>query len=199
MRQAVLAVLLLGALLAGCSTPPDEHAGPCPVIEPLLVWSGSVNGPKDAVPAPTWTVIWPDGRFETWVVRQAITAGAEEDSHVVARGGLEATTVCGVAAFHGSYPGPEWPWAGLEGSRQSTLDVAFREEGQGERATLEEELRRSFFGLPADASSGCEDGVTSRFSAHLDGRTHRSHAYCDGTADFEAFEQAVRDWLASSP
>lgn len=190
----VLTVALV--VLAGCAAPVATHAGPCTPAEPLLVVSGVANQPGPA-PSESWTVVWPDGGVQTWSMRVTVAYGSEDASRVTARGGLEATSVCGVAAFHGSYPGPAWPPPGFPAEAwRATVDATPRGVAQGNASHLQALLHRSFFALPADASvPGCHDGVTLRYSASNAGTVHRVRAYCQGDPAFETFAEDVRTWL----
>lgn len=182
----------MAVLLAGCAAPADLHSGPCRPGEPLLVGSSAVN--MAAAPSPGWTVVWLDGRVERWVVRQGLEAGSAEDARVSARDGLDAEVVCGVATFHGRYP--VWPPSGASSSAFH-LEVDLDSTARIDPGPLEDLLRASFFGLPADASvPDCADGVTRRYSARLDGLEHHSQADCQGSAEFEAFAGSVHGLLA---
>ncbi len=197
MRLPVVLAFLM--VLAGCSEAPQRHGGLCEPVVPLLVGSGVVNGPRSSPHSPTldWTVVWPDGRVERWGVKQTLEEGPTEESSVLTRGGLDPELACGVAVFHGGYPGPDWPISQFPGGPyQIQLEFTQRQATQAGAAPLEAILRDSFFDLPADASvPDCADGITRTFSAHLDGRSHRSQAYCEGTPEFEAFVASVAAWL----
>lgn len=184
--------------LAGCTAPQDHHLGSCEPVSPLLVMSWAVNMADP--PTPTWTIVWPDGRTETWIVEATLRAGPAEESTVVTDGAPDAQTACGVAASHGAYPGPHWPPTGFpEGTWQMHLRVTREEVASLDPAPVESAVRRSFFSLPRDASMPqCADGTTLAFSAQVDGRTHRSQASCQGIPDFEEFAAFVRTWLGGA-
>ena len=188
-RTLALATILL---LAGCAAP-QEHAGACEVAAPLLVASATVNMADP--PAPTWTIVWPDGTTETWKADSTLRPGPAAESTLTAHGGLGAERACGVAAFHGAYPGPHWPPTGFP-DLQVAMEVTPTDSGQADAAAIEGLLREAFFDLPADASvPECSDGVTRAYSAQVDGRRHHSSASCEGTPGFEAFVAALAGHL----